>query len=278
MATMTAWSHAVVQWPLSLSVIAVVALSAVVSLLAVWLVRRSWPHPAFKENHELVGFSYSVYGLIYGVFLAFIIVVGWQRFAETEQLVMHESTVLIELWRDSLAFPPAFRDNIHQDLIEYAQSVVDDEWPSMATRGEAHPHTQAVYERLWALTYHIQPQTQNQAAYLGEFLARMNELSADRRLRILHSRMAVNDVLWLVLLIGALPTMAYPLLFSSRHAAVQVAIMASITLIVMLSLLVTSFLQHPFNGEAGIEPEAFRHLLDTFHQRLLAESVSVGGP
>ena len=273
---MTAWVHALVQWPLGVSVITLVALSAVVSWLAVRLARHTWPHPAFKENNELVGFSYSVYGLIYGVFLAFIIVVAWQSYAETERLVMHEATILSELWRDSLAFPPAFRDNIHTDLIEYAQSVVDDEWPSMAASGQAHPLTQAVYERLWTLTYHIQPETQNQGAYLAEFLARMNELSGARRLRILHSRQEVHSVLWLVLLVGAVPTMAYPLLFSSKHAWVQVAIMGSIMLIVMLGLLVTLSLQHPFSGEAGIAPEAFRELLASFHQRLLTESVSVG--
>lgn len=273
---MTAWAHSVVQWHLSVSVIAIVALSAVMSWLAVCLVRRIWPHPAFKENNELVGFTYSVYGMIYGVFLAFTIVVAWQRYADTEQHVMHEATILSELWRDSLAFPPAFRDNIHQDLIEYAQAVVDDEWPAMAARGQAHPLAQAVYERLWTLTYHIQPQTVNQGAYLTEFLARMNELSGARRLRILHSRMEVHGVLWLVLMIGAVPTVAYPLLFSNKHAWVQVAIMGSVMLIVMLGLLVTLSLQHPFSGEAGIEPEAFRELLVSFHQRLLAESVSVG--
>lgn len=275
---MTAWMHTVVQWPLSVSVIAVVALSAVVPWLAVRLVRRIWPHPAFKENNELVGFTYAVYGLIYGVFLAFIIVVAWQSYAETERLVMHEATILSELWRDSLAFPPAFRDNIHRDLIEYTQSVVDDEWPAMAARGQPHPLTQAVYERLWALTYHIQPETQNQGAYLSEFLARMNELGGARRLRILHSRVQVHNVLWLVLLIGAVPTVAYPLLFSNKHALVQVMIMGSIMLIVTLGLLVTLFLQHPFSGGAGIDPDAFRELLDAFQQRLHAESVSVGGP
>lgn len=275
---MNAWMHAVVQWPMSVSVITVVALSVVVPWLAVRLVRRIWPHPVFKENNELVGFTYAVYGLIYGVFLAFIIVVAWQSYAETERLVMHEATILSELWRDSLAFPPAFRDNIHRDLIEYAQSVVDDEWPAMAARGQAHPLTQAVYERLWALTYHIQPETQNQSAYLSEFLARMNELGGARRLRILHSRMEVHNVLWMVLLIGAVPTMAYPLLFSNKHALVQVMIMASIMLIVSLGLLVTLFLQHPFSGGASIDPEAFRELLEAFQQRLHAESVSVGGP
>lgn len=273
---MTDWVHAVVEWPLGVNVAIVLAWSAVFSWLAVKAVRRIWPHPAFKENHELVGFTYAVYGLIYGVFLAFIIVVAWQRFAATEQIVMHEATILSELWRDSLAFPPAFRDAIHRDLIEYAQSAIDDEWPAMAARGQADPNTQAVYERLWALAYHIQPQTANQEAFLAEFLARMNELSGTRRLRILHSGIDINGVLWLVLLVGAVPTVVYPMLFSSRHAWVQVAITGCIMLIVLLGLLVTLQLQHPFSGAVGIRPAAFRDLLVSFHDRLLAESVSVG--
>lgn len=146
----------------------------------------------------------------------------------------------------------------------------------MAARGQAHSNTQAVYERLWALTYHLKPETKIQEAYLTEFLARMNELGSARRLRILHSRMEINGVLWVVLLIGAAPTLAYPLLFSSKHAWVQVAIMGSIMMLVMLGLLVTASLQYPFTGEVGIEPAAFHELLDSFHQRLLAESVSVG--
>jgi hypothetical protein len=267
---MTAWAHTVVQWPLSVNVIAIVALSGVVSWLAVRLVRRIWPHPAFKENNELVGFTYSVYGLIYGVLLAFTIVVAWQRFAEAERLVMHEATLLSELWRDSIVARPAVRDNVQKNLIAYAQSVVNDEWPAMAACGQAHPQTEEIYERLWALTYHFQPETKIQDAYLDQFLARMNELSGVRRQRILHSRMEVHSVLGLVLLIGGLPTVAYTLLFSNKHAWVQVVIMASVMSIVMLGLLVTLSLQYPFSGDVSIEPEAFRQLLGSFKKRLLA--------
>lgn len=273
---MSVWAHQIMQWPLTLSVTIIVALSALVSLFAVRAVRNKWPHPVFKENNELVGFTYAVYGLIYGVLLAFTIVVAWQRFSDTEQLVMQETTQLSDLWRDSLAFPPAFRDNIHTDLIAYAQSVVDDEWPAMALLGRASPHTEAAYERLWSLTYHLKPETPNQQAYLGQFLDRMNELSATRRLRILHSTMEVNTVLWLVLWIGAVPTVAYTLLFSNRHAWVQILITGSIMMIVMLGLLVTLSLQYPFSGKVSIRPDAFGELLDSFRQRLQAESVSVG--
>jgi hypothetical protein len=267
---MTGWMDAVLEWPLSVSVAALVALSALLSWLATRVVRRIWPQPAFKDNHELVGFTYAVYGLIYGVLLAFTIVVAWQRFAETEQLVMHEATLLSELWRDSVVARPVMRDDIEQSLIAYAQSVIDDEWPAMA-HGRAHPQTERLYARLWALTYHFEPSTKLQEAYMGEFLARMNELSAARRLRILHSRMEIHGVLWLVLVIGAVPTVAYPLLFSSRHAWVQTAITGSILVIVTLGLLVTLALQTPFRGEVSIAPDAFREVLESFRNRLLTD-------
>lgn len=106
---------------------------------------------------------------------------------------------------------------------------------------------------------------------MAEFLGRMNELSAARRLRILHSRMEIHAVLWVVLLIGAVPTVAYPLLFSSKHAWVQVAITGSTMMIVTLGLLVTLSLQTPFGGEVSIAPDAFRGVLESFHKRLLTD-------
>ena len=268
---MTAWANPM-HWPLSLSVLAVLLLSAAISWGAVRLVRRLWPPHVNTGNNELVGFTYAVYGLIYGVFLAFIIVVGWQRYAETEQLVLHETTLLSELWRDSIVARPAVRDNIQHDLIAYAQSVIEDEWPEMAARGRGHPRTEEIYEHLWRVTYGFEPQTKLQEAYMDQFLSRMNELSGARRLRILHSRMGIHDVLWVVLLVGAVPAVGYTLLFSSRHAWVQVAIMGSIMSIIMLGLLVTLSLQHPFRGAVSIQPDAFHRLLDSFDQRRMESS------
>ncbi len=117
-----------VQLPLSVSLIIILSLSAAVPWLAVLLVRRIWPHPAFKENNELVGFTYSVYGLIYGVLMAFFIVVGWERFTDTEQLVLREMTIMNQLWRDSVVARPFIRDDIQNHLISYTQSVIDEEW------------------------------------------------------------------------------------------------------------------------------------------------------
>jgi hypothetical protein len=97
----------------------------------------------------------------------------------------------------------------------------------------------------------------------------MNDLSGSRRLRILYSRMEVHSILWLVLLIGAVPTVAYTLLFSNKHAWVQAVNMGSMMLIVMMGLLITLSLQYPFSGNVSIQPDAFQELLVSFHQRLV---------
>ncbi len=263
------WMHTVAQWPLWLLVVGL----CVFSLAAAWglvaLVRRYAPYPAFKENNELVGFTYAVFGLIYGVLLAFTIIVAWERFAETERIVMHETTVLSELWRDIKVFPAADRDGIHSNLLAYAQSVADDEWPEMAARGKASPKTAAIYEQLWDRTYVLHPETKIQEGYLAEVLSDINQLSANRRLRLLHSRTEINPILWLVLLVGAAPTVGYTLLLANKHRWIQVCITMSIMLIVLLSLLVVLSLQYPFTGDVSIQPEAFRDLLEAFHQRLL---------
>ncbi len=264
------WMHGLAGWPLWLTAGGVVFISAAVGWLMVKLVRRHAPYPTFKENNELVGFTYAVFGLVYGVLLAFTIIVAWERFAETERIVMREVTVLSELWRDINVFPAADRDGIHSNLIAYAQSVADDEWPVMSDHGRASPQTIKIYEQLWGRIYQLNPTTKLQESFLTEVLSDINEVSANRRLRMLYSRMEINGILWMVLLIGAFPTIGYTLLFANRHGWVQALITGSITLIVLLCLLVALSLQYPFTGDVSIQPEAFRDLLESFHQRLLS--------
>jgi hypothetical protein len=263
------WMHAVTRLPLLVSLASILALSFVIPWLAVRAVRRVWPHPALEENNELVGFTYAVFGLIYGVLLAYTIVVAWERFAETEKNAMREATILSELWRNADTFSFETRTSVHLDLLRYAQSVAEEEWPTMAERGAAEPRTVAAYEDLWSLSYTIAPENSSQEAFLQQFLERMNELSSTRRMRIMYSRSEVHAILWVVLLMGSIMTVGYTLLFSSRHAWVHTAITACIMLMSLLGLLVILSLQYPFTGDVSVKPEAFHDLILSFRLRML---------
>jgi hypothetical protein len=103
----------------------------------------------------------------------------------------------------------------------------------MAERGTADARTIEIYERVWSRSYKIEPQNRNQVAFL-EYLLRMNELRSVRRLRILYSRMEVQYILWVVLLMGSI--MTDTLLFSGYHAWIQTGITGCIMLMVLLGL------------------------------------------
>ena len=263
------WMHFVATVPPRTTVGVILALCVIIPCFAVWLVRRIWPYPALKENNEIVGFTYAIFGLIYGILLAFIIIVAWERFSETERVVVRETTTLSEMWRDSEAFDAATGSAIHKHLLAYTESVIRDEWPEMAARGREHAQTRSRYSQLWKQSYGLQPQTKVQEAYLVEYLHDLNDLSAARRTRILYSRTEIHSILWLILWVGAIPTIAYALLIANRHAWVQVIMVACIMLIILLSLFVALSLQYPFTGEVSISPEVFQDLLESFHRRLL---------
>jgi len=250
----------------------VAVLSTAISWVLVALVRRWFPHPHLKENNEFVGFTYAVYGLIYGVVLAFTIVTAWQRFYEAESVVMKEVTALSELWRDAGAFSPEVRAGIHRDLKEYVSSAIDKEWKAMAEKGAADPATQSIYEHLWTNSYRINPTTRNQEAFLTEYLARINELSGQRRLRLTYCLAEMSGILWIVLLAGAVPTVAFTLCFATKHGWVHVMVTSFLTGLIMLCLLVTFSLQYPFSGRVAVNSEPFKELKRAMELRESADA------
>lgn len=261
------WMHRVAEWPVWLIVFGILIFSVVASWAVTALERRWKPCPVSKENNELVGFTYAVFGLVYGVVLAFTIIVAWQRFADAERIAMQEAAILSELWRGVRAFPPEVAEVFQGNLLAYAHSVIEDEWPLMSAEGTAHPKTQALYEQIWERSFTLNPQTPVQEAYLSELLGDISELSVNRKLRILHSRAEISPILWMVLLVGAVPTIGYTLLFASRHDSVQVLVTSTVNLIVFLSLFVAMSLQYPFTGDVSISPDAFREILYSFELR-----------
>lgn len=155
-----------------------------------------------------------------------------------------------------------------RNLMAYTHSVIADEWPRMSAQGAAHPKTRALYEQLWERSYTLTPQNPVQEAYLSELLGDVGEVSVNRKLRILYSRAEISPILWMVLLVGAVPTIGYTLLFASRHDSIQVIVTSTVNLIVFLSLFVAMSLQYPFTGDVSISPDAFREILQAFEEHL----------
>jgi len=247
-----------------------VAVSVVVLILLTYLIRRRVQYTVLQANNEFAGFMYSMIGLVYGVYLAFTIIAVWEQFSAAEEAATAEATDLSALWRDAQAMPTEYRSAIQQQLIQYADSVVHDEWPAMARDHGPSARTSAIYEDLWRRFYAVQLDggSPTQIAFYQETIRRLNDLSMLRRRRLLAAQSELPPLMWILLLAGGVVTVLFALLFGTRHAWVQYAVIGVITSLVTFSILLVDAMQYPFSGDVSIRPEPYELVLTSMKQRM----------
>src|SRR5262245_43314419 len=240
------------------------------TLVGVFALRRLFPPEVLKQNNEFLGFIYAVVGAVYGVYLAFTIIVVWEQFEQAETTATSEAVHLSEVWRDvTVVSPPTLRDALHDRLIAYASNVVQREWPSMAQRDGADPDTARSYEAVWQALYDARAgvSTPTDLAFFNEAVRQMNELGMQRRLRILSAESSLPPIMWFLLVGGGIITVLFTFIIGTRHAWVQALASTALTALIVLSLLLVSALQHPFAGDVRVKPEAFESVLKSFADR-----------
>jgi hypothetical protein len=254
-----------------------VSVSVLVVCLGVYLVRRRIEYPVLKENNEFAGFMYSMIGLVYGVYLAFTIIAVWEQFSDAEEVAVSEATHLSALWRDAQTLRSEDRSAIQQELLAYGDSVVHDEWPSMAREHGPSPKTGEIYEDLWRQYYAVQLDSANavQVAFYQEMIGRLNDMGMLRRRRLLAANSELPPLMWILLLIGAGVTILFTFLFGTRHAWTQYLVVGAVTGLVAFSILLVDAMQYPYSGDVSIKPDPYESVVRSMKQRRVA---TVGAP
>ena len=250
--------------------ILVVTVSMIAAMLGVVVLRRYVPLEQLKENNEFAGFTLAVVGAVYGVYLAFTVVVAWEQFRGADINATAEAVHLSEVWRDVQVLAPDARDKVQERLLAYAASVIDLEWAAMAAgSGSSDAETSRIYEDLWRSIYAARASVTSPAdlSFFSEAVAQMNQLGMNRRLRLLSSQAALPDIMWVLLIGGGVVTVLITYIIGTRHLWVQGAVTAAITGLLVFSLLLVGALQHPFSGRVSVRPNAFESVRKSFGDR-----------
>ena len=243
-------------WGIALFVIVPTILSAVI----VVIVRRAEPISMLAENNEFIAIMYPVLGLFYGVFLAFAIVIVWQRFTDAENSVYREVASLAAMIRDAEALPAEDQARIRQETRAYVESIIRDEWPTMSGRGGG-ALTDARYRAVWKSFHAVTPHTAAESAFFTKALDELNNVSEAQRDRLLFSTSEMPSLLWTFLLFGAAVTIVFSYFIGTKHQITHAVTCAALTSIVGFSLLLIMELQYPFAGGVAIRDHAYRELL-----------------
>jgi hypothetical protein len=253
-----------------ISRVLIVLATMAISFAGVVALRRRVRLERLSANNEFAGFAYAIIGAIYGVYLAFTVVVVWEQFGDAEQNATAEAVHLSQVWRDVEVLPAQARDRVQGRLLAYADSVIDREWQAMATTGTADPETGRVYEDVWRQLYAARGEVKDEgdAAFFDEAVVQMNDLGMSRRLRLLSASAALPSIMWLLLIGGGVLTVGLTYLLGTEYVWVQATVTSAVTGLIVFSLLIVAALQHPFAGDVAVTPEAMASLRDSLRARV----------
>ena len=231
--------------------------SMIFSALGLFLVRRRLNIEWLKRQHEVASFFFLMIGTLYAVLIAFAIFVVWGQFQDAGTNLEHEANEVGDLSRMSLVMPEPMRTNVRSALLNYLNSVVDDEFPAMAD-GRDSPKTWDAVQRLWNVYSEMEPANPRLQIYYSESIRQLNELANSRRIRLFTSRGTVPDTLWALLFGGGIVLIVFTYFFGHESVWSQAAMTAALAGVLAFSLFLIASFDSPYSGVARVTPEPFK--------------------
>jgi hypothetical protein len=205
---MDAWSKLRTFVPLFLTV----AVSVLVALVGLCIVRQITPHDVLEANNNVAGNYLQTLGTIYGVLLAFVVIVVWGQYNDASKLVDREAHGLRDVVRLARAFEAPIRKRVLGAVTAYAQAVIELEWPAMQRR-EACPEASTRLREMWLVIEAIEPRGPREEALYGEAIKCFNDLGDARADRLQSSGMRLPLSLRIFVVVGGVCTVGSMYLF-----------------------------------------------------------------
>jgi hypothetical protein len=242
-----------------------VGLGTVLSMLGPSFVRRYVTLEGLTANNEIAGFKYATLGVLYAVFLAFAIIVVWQKFSDAEADVVQEAGAATTIYRLSQGLDEKSEANIRGAVTTYLKVAIADDWPAMdrGVAGASRAARQAL-DAIYAALLTAEPAERVGNPVIAELLHQLDVMTQARRARLVASEGAVPGIIWLVLFGGAVVAIVFTFFFGTRNLRAQVMMTGLLAVMILAELLIIVAIDRPFTGSVKVEPTALADVLADF--------------
>jgi Na+/proline symporter len=252
--------RSLLELPPPASFFIVCAVTTLVALFGVYLVRRRYPPDVLKENHEVAAVIFNAFGLFYGVMVAFVVFVTWSGYDEATKNLEMEAGEALDIFHSAEAFPEPAKKIIQQGVSDYIVSVYNDEVQKMS-QGDISLYSGGAHAGLRILFNQINATSIPNRELYAESLRCLNNLAEYRRMRIFAGNNTVPPVIWLVLLVGGVFAVSYTFLFGMKNIRAQYLITTTLTVTITSILFLIYVLDHPFTGTSKVSLEPLRQAM-----------------
>ena len=242
----------------------IVGLGTALSMLGPGIVRRYVTLERLTANNDIAGFKFATVGVLYAVLLAFAIIVVWQKFNDAETNVVQEAGAATTIYRLSQGIGERPGVDIRNSVTNYLKVAIAADWPAMqrgaAGSQAARQALNAIYETL--LASDVGQRAGNPV--MSELLYQLDLMTQARRARLIAAEGTVPDLLWLVLVGGAVVTVVFTFFFGTRNLRAQIMMTGLLALLISSELLIVVAIDRPFTGTVKVEPTALALVLADF--------------
>lgn len=214
---------------------------------------------SLSEHHGPAEAMLGVVGTLYSVLLGFLVAGAMEKYAEAKMHTEMEANGVANIFRLARGLETGDRIRLRQLCRDYAEEVEKVEWPIMEARGTINHNWQA-YQSLWEAVVSVSPTNERQNNLHASVVEAMEEVGMNRRTRILIAKTTPSMTLWIVLFIGALITIGFTFVFSSKWAAIQALMTSLVAATLGLNMWLLAVYSSPFSGDLKINPDMFNLL------------------
>lgn len=235
----------------------VAAVTLGVILLAVWAVRRWVPATREGFHAEISAPMLGVVGALFGLLLAFVIVIGYQNLLDADANVNQEADALSSIVRDSEAFPYPGGADVRHAVGDYVRVVVNHEWHQMRDTGQESPRGERELDDIAAALRTVTPTSSAETAFYQDAVNQLNVADTARADRLEKAEGGLPSDLVDLLIFSSLVIIGYSVFVGSPNYWFHALGPAAIAVVVVVSLVVLLDLAYPFSGVLAVSPEHF---------------------
>jgi hypothetical protein len=249
--------------PAWLALIVLAAIPTAIFTIVHYVIIRLVSEEVLLPHRDVAGFLVAVVGVVYAVALGFVVVTVWVQFTNAQQIADTEAGDVGEIAALALLFPEPTRTHLRSTIANYAFEVRDREWPLLAN-GKQDLHARSLL--LDAVNIIVRNPLRKSGGMESEMrhflleenaLGLMQNLSEQRRNRLIASSSHLQDVLYLALGIGGIILMTFVYLFGLSNHKLQLVMTALVAGSISLLFAVVVELDRPFSGNIRVSRDAW---------------------
>jgi hypothetical protein len=237
------------------------------SILLLYIVRGCAQCQMRKGHNDVVASIFNKAGTVFGILLAFVVVILWQEYNKSVDLALKEGTEALELYQDLNLYPDQKQAaSAIKSLVHFAELVIKDEYPAMAKMKTSQPTEQAMI-KLRNEVLHINPQNRQEQILYTKLLKDLENLSKLRQERLTDMESSLPGIFWGALIIGVIITITFSIILGAENFCLHVLLVSMLAVLLATAFFLIIELDYPFAGELSAKPNSYVKMLQTIEMK-----------